>query len=153
MGVEPKFFILPDTSRYRPEPAKVCQLVRILRAAGYLCDPKSPSFAASAHRVGSLGSHANYEGFCWKLKGGPEKHSGSLDVLEQLLTDLQASDILVQCLNSDLNLSGLNYPLSIVPGPEGVYYDIEIHLADTDSRYLPRFKGKHLRVPSNIYEG
>ena len=117
------------TSGYRPEPARVCQLFKILRAAGFLCDPQSPTFAASAHQAGSFGSQANYEGFCWKLQGGPERHSGSLAALEQLLTDLQERDVLVQWPNSDLNLSGLKYPLSIVPGSEGVYYNIEIHLA------------------------
>ncbi len=30
--------------------------------------------------------------------------------------------------NSDLKLSGLKYPLTMVPGEEGVYFDIEIHL-------------------------
>jgi len=45
------------------------------------------------------------------------------------LADFQESDVRIQWPNSDLNLSGLKYPLSIVPGPEGVYYDIEIHLA------------------------
>jgi len=129
MGVESNFYILPETSGYRPEPARVCQLVKDLRGAGFLCDPKSPTFTVSAHRAGSLSSEADYEGFCWKLRAGPEKDVGSLSTLELRLVDSQESDVLVQWPNSDLNLSGLKYPLSMVPGPEGVYYDIEIHLA------------------------
>jgi hypothetical protein len=39
------------------------------------------------------------------------------------------SDLLIRWPNSDLNRSGLKYPLTIIPGPDGVYYDIEIHLA------------------------
>lgn len=128
MGVESKFYILPENSGYRAEPGKILQLIEALRAGGFLCDPKSPTFMASVHQAGSLSS-ADYEGFFWKLSSGPERHNGSLSALELCLADLQHSDVLVGWPNSDLNLSGLKYPLSMVPGPQGVYYDIEIHLA------------------------
>ncbi len=129
MGVESKFYILPDTSGYRPDPARVCQLVKVLRAAGFLCDPRSPTFMASAHMAGPLSSQADYEGFIWKVIPGPDKHAGSLNALELLLTALQEADVLVTWPNTDLNLSRLKYPLTVVPGPEGVYYDIEMQLA------------------------
>lgn len=132
MGVESEFYILPDNSGYRPDPGKACQLIRALRAAGFLCDPESPTFAASAHRLGALSSQAGYEGFCWKRSAGPNQRVGrvgTLSALEPLLTELQESDVLLLWPNKDLNLSGLKYPLTVVPGPEGVYYDVEIHLA------------------------
>lgn len=129
MGVESKFYILPETSGYRPEPTQVCQLVKTLQGAGFLCDPMSPTYSASAHRTSSLSSEAGYEGLFWKLRAGPKKDSGPLSMLALRLVDSQESDVLVQWPNSDLILSGLKYPLSVVPGPEGVYYHIEIHLA------------------------
>jgi hypothetical protein len=129
MGVESNFYIMPEDSGYRPEPARVSELVRALRAAGFLCDPQSPSFARPAHRAGALSDQADYEGFMWKVRPGLYKHAGSLALLESVLNDLQDSDVVVRWPNSDLNLSGLKYPLTVVPGPEGVYYDIEIHLA------------------------
>jgi hypothetical protein len=129
MGVESRFYVLPDESSYRPEPAKVCQLVKAFRTAGFLCDPSSPTFAASAHRAGQLSGQADYEGFIWKLLPGPDKHVGSLSALETVLANLQHSDVVVKWPNSDLNLSSLKYPLTLVPGAEGVYYDIEFHLA------------------------
>ncbi len=63
MGVESKFYILSDSSGYHPDAVSVCQLVRALRAAGFVCDPMSPTFAESAHRTGNLSSPATYEGF------------------------------------------------------------------------------------------
>jgi hypothetical protein len=129
MGVESMFYILPDDSGYRPEPTRVCQLVRALQTAGFLCDPKSPSFVAPAHAEGPLGDQADYEGFIWKVRPGPDKHAGSLTSLERILKDLQDSDVVVKWPNSDLNVSGLKYPLTLVPESEGVHYAIEIHLA------------------------
>jgi hypothetical protein len=129
MGVESNFYIMPEDSGYRPEPAQVCELIRALRAAGFLCDPKSPSFAEPAHRTGALCDQVDYEGFMWKVRPGPDRHVGSLAVFERVLTERQDSDVMVRWPNSDLNLSGLKYPLTLIPGPEGVYYDVEMHLA------------------------
>jgi hypothetical protein len=128
MGVESKFYILPETSHYRPEPSKVRQLIQALRTSGFLCDPKSPTFTESAHR--GYSANSDFEGFHWKLRSGPEKSSGSLDSLERLLADHPESDVLVEWPNSDLKLSGLKYPLTIVPGAQGVYYEVEIHLTE-----------------------
>src|SRR6266550_752378 len=127
MGVESKFYVLPDASGYCPDPCKVSELIKALRAAGFVCDPNSPTFVASAHQTGSSKSPADCEGFSWRL--GRDKVAGSLSALELLLTDHRESDVLVRWPNKDLNLSGLKYPLSVVPTPVGVYYDIEIHLA------------------------
>jgi len=129
MGVESKFYILSETSGYRPEPAGVYQLVGALRTAGFLCDPKSQTFQASVHRTGPLSSDSDDEGFWWKSHAGLEKQGGSLNALELRLADLRESDVLIRWPNANLNLSGLKYPLNVVPGPDGVYYDIEIHLA------------------------
>lgn len=128
MGVESSFYILPEESGYRPDPGLVCQLVRALRAASFLCDPSSPTFGASAHRAGVLSGQADYEGFVWKLLPGRNQQAGSLSAFETVLTNLQDSDVVVKWPISDLNLSGLRYPLTVVPGPEAVYYDIEFHL-------------------------
>jgi hypothetical protein len=128
MGVESKFYILPETSHYRPEPSQVRQLIHALRSSGFLCDPKSPTFTESTHREHP--AHSDFEGFHWKLRSGSEKSSGSLDSLKSVLAEHPESDAMVEWPNSNLKLSGLNYPLTVVPGPEGVYYDIEIHLTE-----------------------
>jgi len=127
MGVESKFYVLPDTSGYRPDPRNVSELVKALRAAGFICDPNSPAFVASAHQAGSLNSPADWEGFSWRL--GRDEVAGSLSALELFLTDHRESDVLVRWPNKDLHLSGLKYPLSVSPGPDEVYHDIEMHLA------------------------
>jgi len=51
-----------------------------------------------------------------------------VSALELLLTDRQDMDVLVKWPNWDLNLSGLKYPLTLLPETGSVYYDIEIHL-------------------------
>jgi hypothetical protein len=129
MGVESNFYIMPDDSGYRPEPAKLCELVKAMRAAGFLCDPGSPGFVASVHRSIPVSNEADYEGFMWKLRPGPDRHAGSLATLEQVWTNLQDGDAVAKWPNSDLLKSGLKYPLTLLPGKEGVYYDIEMHLA------------------------
>src|SRR5262245_53570474 len=93
MGVESNFFILPDTSGYRPEPDRICELVRVLRAEGFLCDPKSPTFSVAAHPARELSSQPGYEGFYWRLVRGTERHAGPLSALRDLLKERQESDL------------------------------------------------------------
>jgi hypothetical protein len=94
MGVESKFYILPDTSGYRPDAGKVSELVKALRAAGFLCDPKSPRLVTSAPQNDSLSSQADYEGFHWRV--GRNKGAGALGALELFLTEHREADVLVQ---------------------------------------------------------
>ena len=103
MGVESKFYILPDTSGYRPDAVNVSALIKALQIAGFLCDPKSPRFVASAHQNDSLSSQADYEGFHWRV--GRNKFAGSLSALSLSLTANQDRDVRVQWDNSDLQLS------------------------------------------------
>lgn len=127
MGVESKFYVLPDNSGYLPEPGVVSDLIKALRSAGFLCDPKSPTFEPSVHQLGSPNSKVENEGFEWRI--GRNRFPGSLVALASHLSSYQGSDLLLRWPNSDLGRSGLKYPLTIIPGPDGVYYDIEIHLA------------------------
>jgi hypothetical protein len=124
-----RYYIVPEISGLRPDPATVCRLIGALRSAGFLCDPESAGFAASAHGVISLASGPDEEGFWWQTHASAKKHGGSLDTLEDTLSDLKEMDVLITWPNSDLHLSGLKYPLSMIPGPSGVYYNIEFHLA------------------------
>ena len=128
MGVESKFYILPETSHYRPDPTKVRQSIQAFRTSGFLCDPKSPAFTESTHRAYQATS--DFEGFYWKLRSGSERSNGSLDSLERLLADRPESEVLVEWPNSNLKLSGLKYPLTVIPGPDDMYYDVEIHLTE-----------------------
>jgi hypothetical protein len=132
MGVESKFYVLPDDSGYLPEPAAILGLIKSLQASGFLCDSKSPTFEPSVHQLGSPNSKVENEGFEWRI--GRNRFPGSLVALASHLSSHQGSDLLLRWPNSDLNRSGLKYPLTMVPGPDGVYYDIEIHLA-TDPIY------------------
>jgi hypothetical protein len=131
MGVESNFYVLPNASGFRPSAAKVCELITRLRATSYFCDPQLSSFEPLAHRCPpALKGMPGYEGFNWRV--GNERCVGSLRELEKRLTQLDAADVLLRWPNTDLQKSGLKYPLSKVPDSEGVYYDIEIHLsADT----------------------
>ncbi len=132
MGVESKFYILANDSGFLPEPGKVCDLIKALRTEGFLCDPGSPSFEPLVHQLGSPNSKIESEGFEWRI--GRSRHPGSLTALAAHLSSNAGSDLLIRWPNSDLHRSGLKYPLTMVPGPDGVYYDIEIHLA-ADSVY------------------
>ena len=119
MGVESKFFVIPNDSGYRPPSRKVCELIQALRVAGILCDPKSSRFAAEVHQLGSLSSLAEYEGFCWSA--GRNRVVGSMNALEQFLAGHENSDARIEWPNRDLKVSGLKYPLTVIPGEEGVY--------------------------------
>lgn len=127
MGVESKFYILPDTSSYRPDATKVSELIKNLRRDGFVCDPKSPSFARSTHQNGLRNQPEDFEGFYWRV--GREKQAGSLEALKKYLSNQEASDALIVWPNSSLQESGLKYPLSVQPESDQVYYDTEIHLA------------------------
>src|SRR5690349_19731623 len=120
MGVESKFYVLPDTSGFRPGAAKVIQLVRELRTTGSLCDPKSPKFLASCHPIGRAPLTGDNEGFVWEL-ARRKSHCGSLHDLEQSLSESQEADVLIAWSNSELEQSGLKYPLTVVPGFDRVY--------------------------------
>jgi hypothetical protein len=127
MGIESKFYVLPDASGYRPDAGKVAELINALRAARFLCDPKSPGFAETAHQAEPASSGADYDGFYWSTCRN--RLAGSLGALELFLNQHAWSDVLLRWPNQDLRLSGLKYPFSTVPGEDGVYYDIEMHLA------------------------
>jgi len=131
MGVESDFYILPDSSGFRPTAAKVCELATQLRAAGYICDPQSPSYEPSAHGCPPrLKGLPNYEGFDWQIED--ERGVGSLSALERKIANLERSDIKLCWPNANLAKSGLKYPLAPAPDSDGIYYDIEFHLpADT----------------------
>lgn len=132
MGVASKFYVLPDNSGYLPEPDVVSDLIKALRVAGFLCDPKSSSFEPSVHRLGAANYQAEHEGFEWKVDRN--RFPGSLIALDSHLANHHGADLVLRWPNSDLGRSYLKYPLTIIPGPDGVYYDIEIHLA-TDTVY------------------
>jgi hypothetical protein len=127
MGVESKFYVLSDDSGYLPEPAAILGLIKSLQTSGFLCDSKSPSFEPSVHQLGSPNSKIENEGFEWRI--GRNRFPGSLNGLASHLSSHLGTDLLIRWPNSDLNRSGLKYPLTIVPGPDGVYYDIETHFA------------------------
>lgn len=131
MGVEINFFIMPDDSGFRPPAAKVCDLITRLRAAAYLCDPKSSTFNPSVHTCPrALKDFPDYEGFDWQIEN--ERSVGTLAELEKRLAAHENSDVKLRWPNSNLLKSGLKYPLSKIPDSEDVYYDVEIHLsADT----------------------
>lgn len=74
-------------------------------------------------------SPPDYEGFEWQTaETGRQRQAGALVDLENVAGQHDQSDLLVYWHTSDLALSGLKYPLSVIPMSAGVYYDIEIHL-------------------------
>jgi hypothetical protein len=128
MGVESNFYILPDNSRFRPSAVQVRELITRFRAASYLCDPHAPSFVPAMHQCRlPPNASADFEGFRWQI--GREKGAGTLPELEKRLAQYADSDIRLRWRTSDLAKSGLKYPLSNLPAPDEVYYDVEIHLA------------------------
>lgn len=135
MGVETEFFIMPGTSHYRPSPDQVIALISRLRATKYLADPASQTFNPACHR-GRIRSDGNavHEGFEWRLERVSQ--SGSLNELHDQLAVNAYKDIKIRWPNSDLQASGLLYPLSSTPDSEAVYFDIEFHLAKDTVYYM-----------------
>jgi hypothetical protein len=135
MGVETEFFIMPQASHYRPSPDQVITLISRLRATKYLADPAGQTFKPDCHR-GRLHSDgtAVHEGFEWQMGRTPQ--SGSLKELRDQLAVNADKDIKIRWPNSDLQASGLLYPLSSTPDSEAVYFDIEFHLAKDTVYYL-----------------
>ncbi len=110
MGVESNFYIMPASSGFRPESEAIDRLIRNLHAQRYLP-----------------------EGLNWSV--GCAKASGSLDDLRAALDANPTTDIQIRWRISDLATSGLRYPLARIPGSDGIYYGIELHLvADTAYR-------------------
>jgi hypothetical protein len=103
MGVESNYFIMPASSAFRPDVDAIESLIRTLHEKRYL-------------------------GVSLKWSVGTSKSSGCIDDLRAVLERNHSTDIRLWWQTSDLAASGLIYPLSKTPGPEGVYYDIEIHL-------------------------
>ena len=123
MGVESKFYIIPQASSLRPSPQKVLDLIVALRSKAFLCDPKAVSFAPDAHGMKNGG-----EGFTWTTGRRRDKGQGSLDDLLAFLVTHGDSDVLLRWNNFDLAQSGLKYPLTVLPESDEVYYDIDFHL-------------------------
>lgn len=103
MGVESNYYIMPASSWIRPAPEAIESLIRSLQNNQYLG-----------------------EGLNWSV--GTTKASGSMVDLRASLDANCSSDIRVRWQIPDFTESGLRYPLTKTPGPDGVYYDIEIHL-------------------------
>jgi hypothetical protein len=131
MGVESRFYVLPNASGFRPSAAQVCELITRFRAASFLCDPHSPTFEPSVHKCPpALKDLVGYEGFDWRIRG--ERGVENLAELEKLLVQHEESDIQLRWPNTDLAKSSLRYPLLPIPVSESVYFDVELHLsADT----------------------
>ena len=108
MGVETKFFIMPETSGYRPEPSELIALIRSLISAAFLSDPGESSSK-----------------FTWRI--GRDKGEGNLGEMHDRLIQHPESDLLIKWSIHSLVASGLCYPLSDLPELDDVYYDIEIH--------------------------
>lgn len=128
MGVESQFYVLPESSTYRPDVHSVCGLISRFQAEGFLCNPTLRPLEQSVHPCPTpLKNLKSFEGFDWRIN--QERGVGSLAELEVRILQNEHSDIKLRWSTMNLGRSGLRYPLSQTPASEYVYYDIEIHLA------------------------
>ena len=94
---------MPASSGFRPHSDAIATLVRTLRDSRFVGNDLT-----------------------WTV--GKAKCTGSIDeALVATLAD-SSSDVCLRWQVQDLATSGLRYPLAAIPGPDGVYFDLEIHL-------------------------